>query len=157
MPVKTRTNIYKHMTKSELEREISRYVSCYRYYQRLMAIKMISEGYSITETANELSRSYPTIHKWVQICASEGLIGLKPNFATGGQHAKLTKNQMNELDDIIDSDPNLDLKELRLLIKKKYDVDYSAKQVRIIAGKLGYDYRRKRPKFFKAPIDFNDL
>ena len=86
-------------------------------------------------------------------CASEGLIGLKPNFATGGQHAKLTKNQMNE----IDSAPNLDLKELRLLIKKKYDVDYSAKQVRIIAGKLGYDYRRKRPKFFKAPIDFNDL
>ena len=67
MPVKTRTNIYKHMTKSELEREISRYVSCYRYYQRLIAIKMISEGYSITETDNELSRSYPTIHKWVQI------------------------------------------------------------------------------------------
>ena len=156
MQVSNRSDIYKHMSKSELEREISKYVSCFRYYQRLVAIKMITEGYSVSEVANELSRSYPTIHKWVQICENEGLAGLKPNFSTGGQHAKLSKNQLNELDEIIDGDPNLDLKDLRIIIKKKYDIDYSAKQVRIIAGRLGYDYRRQRPKFYKIPLNYDD-
>ena len=150
MSVKSKFDIFKNMTKSELEREISRHVSCYRYYQRLMVIKMIAEGYSITDAANEIKRAYPTVHKWVCTCEEKGLEGLKPSFSGGGKRSKLKKTQLKEIDRYIDANPNITLKDLGILIKERYGVEYSSKQVRVITGKLGYTYRKKKPKFYKA-------
>ena len=152
MSVKSKIDIFKKMTKTELEREISKYAIHYRYYQRLMVIKMIADGYSIADAANEINRSYPTVHNWVMICEKEGLIGLRPSFGGGGHNAKLSKSQLIELDKYISENPNMTLKKLCSVIKEKYNADYTTKQVRVIAGKLGYDYRRKSPNFYKAPI-----
>ena len=149
MAIKTKLNIFKNMTKTELEKEISNYTIHYRYYQRLLAMKMIADGHSITYVANELNRAYPTVHKWVCTCEKEGLLGLKPSFAGGGENAKLTKSQLLKLDVLIEKDPDMTLKQLRTLIKTTFDVEYTTKQVRIIAGKLGYDYRKESPKFCK--------
>ena len=118
MSVKSKIDIFKNMTKTELEREISKHVQCYRYYQRLMAIKMITEGYTITEAANEIKRAYPTVHKWVSTCEEEGLKGLRPTFGTGGMTSKLTKEQLKEVDRMISSQPNMQLSELADMIKE---------------------------------------
>ena len=91
MSVKSKFDIFKNMTKSELEREISRHVSCYQYYQRLMVIKMIAEEYSITDAANEIKRAYPTVHKWVCTYEEKGLEGLKPSFSGGVKDQNLKK------------------------------------------------------------------
>ena len=149
MAIKTKLDIFKNMTKNELEKEIRNYTIHYRYYQRLLAMKMIADGHSITDVANELNRAYPTVHKWVCTCEKEGLFGLKPSFAGGSENAKLSKSQLLKLDILIEKDPDLTLKQLRTLIKTTFGVEYTTKQVRIIAGKLGYDYRKESPKFYK--------
>ena len=112
MPVKTKIDIFKNMKKSELEDEIRNYTLHYRYYQRLLAIKMVSEGNSITEVANQINKAYPTVHKWISTCEKEGLEGLKPSFVGGGHNAKLNNNQLLQLDKIIAENPNMTLKEL---------------------------------------------
>ena len=152
MAVKSKIDIFKNMTKTELEREISKHVACYRYYQRLMVLKMISDGYTITEAANEIKRAYPTVHKWVSTCEKEGLKGLRPNFTPGGAKSKLTKDQLKELDRLINAKPDMKIKDLVELIDKRYGVKYSPKQVRIITGKLGYEYKTGK-NFYKPEFE----
>ena len=75
--------------KTRLDEEIANYVAYYRYYQRLIAIRIISEGHTIAETARIMGKSYQTVHRWAKTCESEGLEGLKPSFG-GGRPSKLT-------------------------------------------------------------------
>ena len=152
MSTKTKIDVYNKMSKTELEKEISKYVIYHRYYQRLMVVKMIVDGYSITDAATKIDRSYVTVHKWVTACSNGGLDALKPTFAGGGHNAKLSKNELVEIEGIIESNPRLTLNKLSQIIKEKYDVEYTTKQVRVIVGKLGFDYRRQFPKFFKQPL-----
>ena len=77
------------MTKTALDEEISAYVVYHRYYQRLIAVKIVSEGNTIADAAKILGKSYQTVHRWIKTCESEGLEGLKPSFG-GGRPSKLT-------------------------------------------------------------------
>ena len=63
MSGKSKINLFNKMSKEELNNEMSQYVAFYRYYQRLIAIKFITEDHTIQDTANLLNISYPTVHK----------------------------------------------------------------------------------------------
>ena len=47
MSGKSKINLFNKMSKEELNNEMSQYVAFYRYYQRLIAIKFITEGHTI--------------------------------------------------------------------------------------------------------------
>ena len=79
------------MTKTALDEKISAYVAYHRYYQRLIAVKIVSEGNTIADAANILGKSYQTVHRWIKTCESEGL---KPSFG-GGRPLKLTYDHLN--------------------------------------------------------------
>ncbi len=78
--------------------------------------------------------------------------GLKPSFG-GGRPSKLTYDQLIELDKIIEETPNMSMKDVHLIVNKKFDVDYSLKQIGKIVKKLGYNYGKAYPKFSKSPED----
>ena len=63
MPGKTKINIHQKMTKTELEEEMSKYVEYYRYYLRLIAMKIISNEESIKPASDLLNISYQTVHR----------------------------------------------------------------------------------------------
>ena len=100
MSGKSKIDVLKNSSKTKLDEEIAEYVAYYRYYQRLIAIKIISEGHTIADAAKLLGKSYQTVHRWAKICENEGLEWLKPSFA-GGMPSKLTYDQIIELDKII--------------------------------------------------------
>ncbi len=106
MSGKSKINLFNKMSKEELNNEMSQYVAFYRYYQRLIAIKFITEGHTIQDAANLLNISYPTVHRWAKSCEMDGLDGLKPSFG-GGRPSKLSYEQQVELDNIIENTPNL--------------------------------------------------
>ena len=90
------------------------------------------------------------MHRWAKKCENEGLEGLKPSFG-GGRPSKLSYEELVKLDKIIENTPNLSMKDVQLLVKEKFDVDYSLKQIGIITRKLGYNYSKAYPIFKKSP------
>lgn len=47
----------------------------------------------------------------------------------------------------------MSMKDVHLIVNKKFDVDYSLKQIGKIVKKLGYNYSKAYPKFSKSPED----
>ena len=152
MSGKSKINLEEIITKEELNEEMSHYVGPYRYYQRLIAIKFIIEGNTISDASKLLNLSYQTVHRWAKTCEKEGLEGLKPSFG-GGRPSKLTYDQLIELDKIIEETPNMSMKDVHRLVNTKYNVNYSLKQIGKITKKLGYNYSKAYPKFSKSPED----
>ena len=78
----------------------------------------------------------------------KGLEGLKPSFA-GGRPSKLTYDQIIELDKLIEKTLDMSMKDVHILVKEKFNVDYSLKQIGKITKKLGYNYAKACLKFSK--------
>ena len=146
---KSKINVLNKTTEDQLNKEISKYVTPYRFYQRLIAIKYISQGNTIEDTSKLINVSYQTVHRWAKNCEKYGLEGLKPSFG-GGRPSKLTHEQLIELDKIIEKTPNMSMKDVYLLVKEKFNVEYSMKQIGVIIKKLGYNYSKAYHKFSKS-------
>lgn len=94
---KTKINIFNKMSEEELDNAIKEYKGNYRLYQRLIAMKLVSIGYSFSKVGRVLLVSYLSVHRWAKSCEESGLIGLMPEF-NGGKPAKLTSvMEMNYL------------------------------------------------------------
>ena len=97
---KTKIDIFRNMSKSELKEAMHEYVIAHRIYERLYAMNLLVEGYSYDMVAHKMNKSYQTIHRWAKICESEGIEGLKPNYK-GGRPDKISKEDLDKLDQII--------------------------------------------------------
>ena len=152
MSRKSKNNIFKNMTKEELNNEISKYTNSYRIYQRLIALRLLSDGHTYTETSEILNVSYQTVSRWAKMCEEKGLKGIIPKFG-GGRPSFLTKEEKEKLDEIILKTPNMTMKDVHKIILDEFNVNYSMKQVGQIVKQLGYNYSKAYPKFSKTPKD----
>ena len=135
---KTKIDIFRNMSKSELKHAMSEYVTAYRTYQRLYAMKLLSEGYSYDMVASKMNKSYQTIHRWAKTCESDGIDGLIPKF-DGGRPEKISKNDLHKLDDLISEYDDINVAMVHDLILKEFNVEYSRKQIwLILTQKLNY-------------------
>ena len=141
MSGKSKIDIFKNMTLDELNTEINKHNISQRIYQRLIAMKLISEGHTLKDTGEILGVTYATINRWVNMCEKGGLEGLKPNFK-GGRPSYLTDEEKIILDEMIQRTPNMVLIDVHNLILEKFNVDYSMKQVWVIVKQLGYNYSK---------------
>ena len=124
MAGKTNINVLNVTTKTELNEAISEYVTPHRYYQRLIAMRIIAEGNTIQSAANIIGFKYQTVHGWAKKCEKEGIEGLIPNFG-GGRPSKLSQYQLKELDEKIQKSPRMNIKMLKKLIEDDYKIEYS--------------------------------
>ena len=67
--------------------------------------------------------------------------------------SKLTYDQMIELDKLIEETLDMSMKDVHTLVKEKFNVVYSLKQIAKITKKLGYNYAKAYSKFSKTPKD----
>ena len=156
MSGKSKIDIFKNMKKEELHEEIRKYTTPYRIYQRLIAMKLISEGNTLKKTGEILGVSYQTINRWAHNCESKGLEGLIPNFG-GGRPSFLTNKQKKILDQIIEETPNLTMKDVQKIVFDKFGVEYSLKQIGVITKSMGYNYSKAYPKFSKTPENAEEI
>ena len=89
MSGKSKINIFNKMSEKELDKAIKEYKGNYRVYQRLIAMKLISIGFSFSKVGRVLLVSYLSVHRWAKSCEKSGLTGLIPDFC-GGRPPKLT-------------------------------------------------------------------
>ena len=139
MSGKSKINIFKNMDEEELDMAIKEYNGDYRYYQRLIAMKLVSSGYSFSKVGRTLLVSYLSVHRWAKSCEESGLIGLMPNFG-GGRPLKLSKSIENKLSKRIESEDNISMVDVQKILINEYNIEFTLPHVCSIVRRLGFDY-----------------
>ncbi len=137
----------------ELTKHLEDYKHHFKMYIRILAVRMVKLGESRINVGEYLHVNRQTVGKWVKIYDEEGIGGLDPDYSNCGVKSKLDDIQLEELYEIL-SDPNshYTIKEAKKLIKDKYKVDYSIKQVWVITRlKFGLNYRKPFIRYSEEP------
>jgi len=141
-----KVHIEDHLLISDIDELMSECNIYIRLYERLLAIKMLKKGLSIDETTDFVNVSPRTVYNWLKTYNKKGLAGLIPNFG-GGRPSYLSDKDLTELNLIMsDKNANYTIDDVRKLIKDKYGIEYSYKQVWFITKKkLGLNYGKPSP------------
>jgi len=114
--------IQKKLTYEELNKRI-------RYIEIL--IKILDRLDSVEEAARKVGVTKRVAYVWQKRWNRDGYSGLLPRYA-GGRPSKLTDDQKSDLKFYLRMQGNWTTARVRELIKDKFDVEYSLKQVRVI-------------------------
>lgn len=153
---KSKINIFNVMTEKELKKEIKRSKTDARYHERLIAMKLFSKGNKLSDIADTLEVTFPTVHGWAKNCEKYGLDGLKPNFG-GGRPSILTDEIKNELEQRILADNNLNMTDIQRILADEMGINFSLTYVCRIVRDLGFNYGKPRPLFKEAPENKEEI
>lgn len=137
----------------ELNECIAKYRPSHKMYIKLIAVKDVKTGKTRTEVSENLHVNRRTVGNWVKSYEEEGIAGLMPKYENCGLKCRLSNEQLLELKEILtDPKESYSLKDAKKIIKDRFDVDYSIKQVWVITRKkLGLNYRKPFIKYNEAP------
>ena len=139
MSGKSKINIFNKMSEEELDKAIKEYKGNYRVYQRLIAMKLVSFGFSFSKVGRVLLVSYLSVHRWDKSCEKSGLTGLIPDFC-GGRPPKLTTGMEKKLYKEIESKNNISMVDVQQILNDEFNIEFSLPHVCSIVRKLGFDY-----------------
>ena len=148
--------IERHMTVQDLDRQIKHLEKDTLVLQRLYFIKHRYDGKTVEEATELVSTSKNTGYIWQERWNESGYEGIIPKFA-GGRPSKLSDGQKIELKVILEDGDNWTTKDARLLISKKFGVEYSEKQIRIILSGFGMNYAKPYQFDYRKPKNANDI
>ncbi len=148
--------INRHITAEELLKKIKSLEKDTRILQRLYFIKYRYEGVSVEDAAERVGISKPVAYIWQDRWNNEGYLGLKPKFA-GGKPPKLNISQKDHLKEILNTRDDWTTEEIRKLISKESDVEYTLKQIRIILKKFSMNFSKPFQHDYRRPEDAEDI
>ena len=125
---KQEKTIIRHVTLDELNRKIKKEEKSVRVLERLYFIRSIYKGDTIKESCDTVKITEPTGYAWLESWNKKGYDGLLPKFS-GGPKPKLGDAERQELKHMLNEKEAWTLREVRALIKDKFDVEYSEMQV----------------------------
>ena len=122
-----------------------------RTLKRLYFIKYRYQGSSVAEASKNVGVTKMVSYYWQDRWNREGFDGLIPRYA-GGRPSRLTGEQRESLMKMLERRDDWSTKEVRVLIKEKFGVEYSMKHVRELLRQFGmkfgkpypHDYRRQK-------------
>ena len=151
MPKKSKINIFNKMSPDELDEELNDMSSSIRYYQRLVAMRLIEKGINHKDVAEILNVSYRSVNRWAHACEEDGLEGLKPNFS-GGRTSKLTPEIRHNFQKRLkkESEHGITMMQAKGLLKDEFGLDFSLVYICKVVRNLGFNYGAPRPIFEEA-------
>ena len=102
-----------------------------RVLKRLYFVKFMYLGDSVEEAAIKVEVTKKTGYYWQDDWNKGGYASLIPNFS-GGRNSKLADEQIEELRTLLENKDYRTTREVLELIKEKYDVEYSQKQIGVV-------------------------
>lgn len=102
-----------------------------RVIKRLYFVKFRFLGDSVEEAATKVGVTKKTGYYWQIDWNKGGYAALIPNFG-GGRKSKLTDEQIKELRILLEKKDYWTTREVLELVKEKYGVEYSQKQIGVI-------------------------
>jgi putative transposase len=125
---KTEKSLIKHVTLEELNKKIKTGEKSVRILERLYFIRFIYKGDSIRDACEKVNITEPTGYSWQDSWNKNGYEGLVPSFS-GGPKPKLDNFAREKLRSFLAEKDAWTLREVRMLVKKEFDVDYSEMQI----------------------------
>lgn len=150
-------NINKDFTSvEELQFRIKRLEYDVKVLNKLYFINDVYHGVSIKESCKKLGITNVTGSNWLKQWNKGGFDFLGRKTGSGGQ-SKLTPRQKEELSKIIIENEIYSSKQALELIKEKFGVEYSIRQVERILRDLKFGYSKPYTVYSKMPEDAEEL
>jgi transposase len=140
----------------ELQTRIKKLENDLKVLNKLYFINDVYHDVSITESCDKLGITRVTGHNWLNQWNEGGFTALKRKYGSGGQ-SKLTPEQKEKLSKIIIENEIYGSKQVLELIKEKFSVEYSIRQVERILRDLNFGYGKPYTVFSKMPEDTGEL
>lgn len=153
---KEQIQIVRHMNVQDLSDQIKRLEKDTMVLQRLFFIKHRYDGKSVEEAASLTGASKNTGYLWQERWNQQGYHGLIPRYA-GGRPSHISEEQKDSLRSILEGQDNWTTKEVQILISKKFGVEYSMKQVRVILKGFGMNYAKPYTHDYRKPKNAKDI
>jgi putative transposase len=125
---KQEKELVRHLTLEELNKMIKKEEKSVRVIERLYFIRFLYKGDRIKEACEKVEITEPTGYSWLKSWNEQGYDGLVPSFS-GGPKPKLSNDEKIELRRLLEMKDAWTLREVRMLIRDKFRVDYSEMQV----------------------------
>lgn len=148
--------VIRHMNSEELDKQIKTLETNTRVLRRLYFIKYRYDGDSVEEAANRVGITKNNGYIWQERWNDGGYDGLIPRFA-GGKPPKINEIQKKELKESLESSNDWTTEEVREIIFKKFGVQYTLKQVRIILRKMGMRYAKPYQHDYRRPDNAEEI
>ncbi len=137
----------KHIPVEKLKRLI-RKEKDRRVLERLLFINQLYIDDNVYDACKRMCIAKRTGYTYLKNWNKNGYNGLIPNFG-GGRPSKLTEKQKEELKKFLKMKENWLTNEVMGLIKKKFGVSYSLRQVSRILRSFGMHYSKPYPKDYR--------
>lgn len=147
-----------HLTDNELADAIDDAQKAGNPYlvRRLIFIKNLYAGDSITEAADRVGVTQPTGSRWADAWNDDGVAGLAPEFG-GGRPPKLDQEQRERLATVLERHQPLTTQQIHQLLEEGFDVSYSQRHLARFLKDLGLNYAIPRPKEPEQPDDAEEI
>ncbi|MDA0525515.1 helix-turn-helix domain-containing protein [Methanococcoides alaskense] len=123
--------IQQKLTYEELNKRIRYIEILIKILDRLYFVRYRYNGDSVEEAARKVGVTKRVAYIWQKRWNRDGYSGLLPRYA-GGRPSKLTDDQKGDLKFYLKMQGNWTTARVKELIKEKFGVEYSLKQVRVI-------------------------
>lgn len=123
-----------------------------RLFERLLFIKYLYEGDTVPEACDRLEIVKATGYDWLERWNADGIDGLRPAFG-GGRPSKLTDNELDELKELLEERDDWTTREVHQLIRDRFDVEYTERNVYKILRKLGMTFSKPYQSDYRRPDD----
>jgi putative transposase len=150
MPRPEQIPLQKHMSNEELQKRIKTLETNTKVLQRLYFIKHRYEGKSVEVASHLVGVAKPVGYDWQKRWNESGYEGLIPRYA-GGRPSKLSDQQKEKLQLLLKEKNVWTTDEVRSLISSEFSVEYTLKQVRIIAKNFGMKYAKPFTLDYRKP------
>lgn len=142
MAERTPKEVKRHLTSEALRKLIRDEQKRGKILQRLIFINDLYEGKSVPSAAKHVGVVKTIAYQWLERWNESGFEGLIPRFA-GGKPSKLSAEQKKEFRTLLESKDLWYLGDVVDLIRTKFDVEYSERQVRRILK--GFNMKHAKP------------
>lgn len=127
-----------------------------RIHERLLFIYQLYKKDNVYDACETMCIAYQSGYNWIKAWNKDGYKGLIPNFG-GGRPPKLTEKQKEELKELLKIKENWMTNEVMGLIKRKFGVSYSSRQVSRILRSFSMHYSKPYPEDYRRPANAKEI
>ncbi|KZX16285.1 hypothetical protein MBCUT_09630 [Methanobrevibacter cuticularis] len=147
---RSKIEVKDHLSLKEILAEIKNRKVDYDLTERLIFMSDILKGFSVPKASKNIGIAHSTSYEWLKMWNLEGIEGLYPKH-DGGRPPKLSKEDLEKLDKILEKTPNLTNDIASDIIKHEFDVEFSYRNISRILRKLKYTYTKPYMIYAKMP------
>jgi putative transposase len=148
--------IQRLMNIEDLNRKIKSVEKDVKILKRLYFIKFRYSGDSVEKASEKVGVTKRIGYIWQNRWNEKGYDGIIPRYA-GGRPSKISDQQKSELEQILRRKESWTTKEIKDVISREFNVDYSLKQIYIILRDMGMNFGKPYPRDYRRPTNAEEM